>query len=156
MEKFGKDWLRERAEFAKKQTKATSEKYRKLLRDLKQKETGKNAAQHAKDQEVAKKKFEAEVTKQKADVAAKDKAWAGLKAKPTKGMTDAQKKAHRALVAKAKKDLKVAERDQGVAERKIHELYASSVEQILENLRKDESRIANYEQLALGLKLARP
>lgn len=87
--------------------------------------------------------------------AAKQKV-ARLKATRTTGMSTAAKRALERVITNAKLDEEEKKKQQGLTQRRIYELYTHLVLQILNNLKKDSARVANFDRAIASLRLTRP
>ncbi|KAL1600775.1 hypothetical protein SLS60_007163 [Paraconiothyrium brasiliense] len=157
-ENHGKDWLRGRIERALKEIKETRKKYRTLLTQLQKQEKGKLAEQHRKKQHQKQLSFEKlrenakrKVVHQRALISQLTKKYEAI-TNPTK----AQTKAFNSKVTAAKKTMLRHEKMVMKAQRRIHVLYAYSLEGILRNLRKDQQRVLAFEKAIPALRLLRP
>jgi hypothetical protein len=154
-EKHGRKWLEKRFPDTKIKIEASRTKYRKLLDTLKKQESGKDAKKHADTQKKTQTQLESKMKSQKALVTTAEKTLNDIKKLRTTG-TAAQKQGLTGKIKRAKIALKNKEKDVGITQRQIHELYAHSVRLILENLVKDSSRVSNFEKAIAGLKLTPP
>jgi hypothetical protein len=154
-EDWGTSWLKDRMPKTKAEIQSAMTKYRALYRQLKQKEGSATAAQYAASQKTKQTQLEKALADQKAIVATAEKKIVTLRAS-RKGKTAAQKKAITSQMDLEKKKLKNELKKQGLIQRSIHELYSDSVQQILQNLQADNTRVAEYERAIAGLKLTRP
>jgi predicted nucleic acid-binding Zn-ribbon protein len=130
-------------------------KYQKLLRQLNQKQTGPGAATHAKTQKAKQTALEKELKAQTARRVQAEKDVVTLRGQ-RKNKTAAQKTAIDRQIRAAKKDLRAEIKKEGSAQRKMHELYAYSVQKIVLNLKEDQKILAGFERAISGLKLTRP
>lgn len=154
-ENWGVSWLKARMPKTKAEIQSAMTKYRALYRHLKQQEGSAKAAQYATSQKKKQTQLEKALTDQKAVVAAVEKKIVTLR-NSRKGKTSAQKDAITRDMDLEKKVLKKEIKKQGLIQRSIHELYSDSVQQILQNLQADNTRVAEYERAIAGLKLTRP
>ena len=69
-----------------------------------------------------------------------------LESTSIKTMNKLQRDAHKLKIAAAKVDWFDATKDRGLTQRKIHELYAHSISNIIKNLRKDLTRVRQYKK----------
>ncbi|KAF2996724.1 hypothetical protein E8E13_005955 [Curvularia kusanoi] len=143
-ENWGVQRLKARMPETKAEIQSAMTKYRTLYRKLKQQEGSANAAQYAKSQKTKQTQLEKTLADQKAVVVATQGKLDTLR-KSRKGKTDAQKKVITQQMDIAKKDLKNELKKQGLIQREIHELYSDSVQQILQNLQADNTRIEDWE-----------
>ena len=155
VENWGVTWLKARMPKTKTEIQTAMTKYRALYRQLKQQEGSSKAAQYATSQKAKQTQLEKTLTDQKAVVAAVEKKIVTLR-NSRKGKTSAQKALINRDMDLAKKELKKEIKKQGLIQRSIHELYSNSVQQILQNLQADNTRVAEYERAIAGLKLTRP
>lgn len=155
-EAYGRSWLKARMPETKKEIQATMTKYRKMYRLLKQRESSTKATQYAKAQKMKNMQLDKVLLNRKRIATAAKQKVAKLKTTRKPGMSTAAKKTLERAITNAKLDEEEAKKQQGLTQRKIHELYAHSVLQILDNLKKDSARVANFEKAINGLRLTRP
>ncbi|KAJ4360947.1 uncharacterized protein N0V89_001516 [Didymosphaeria variabile] len=158
VENYGKDWLEGRVERALKNITETRKKYRSLLTQMQKQEKGKQAERHRKLQHQKQLSFEKlresakrKVVHQRQLISQLTKKHAAI-TNPTK----AQTKAFDSKVTTAKKNMLRHEKTVMKAQRRIHVLYAHSLEGILRNLRKDQQRVLAFKKAIPALRLLRP
>jgi hypothetical protein len=95
------------------------------------------------------------LSQQKTDVVQKRQALLTLQKMSTRRMKEPQKEKRKIAIVVAKVDLFKAQREHGLTQRSIHELYSHSIKMIIENLRKDQSRLLAYQKAIPDLKLDR-
>jgi DNA repair exonuclease SbcCD ATPase subunit len=149
MDTKAKNWFVARLPKTKSEITTKIKTYTTLAETLKKAKTGKDAVKHAADQKQKQTALDATLVKQKKNVEDAKKKLDDLK-KQRAGKTkpaDIQKK-----IKAAKRELQKMEKEVGKTQRKIFELYSSSVEKLVKNLGKDSQRIGNFEKDLAALK----
>jgi len=153
MDTEAKKWMTARLPETKSEIAETVKRYTALAETLKKQEMGKDAVKHAADQKKKQTALEATLARQKKDVVEAEKKVDDLKKQRA---VKPKPKGIEKKVSDAKKALQKAEKEVGKTQRKIHELYAFSVNLLVKNLGKDRQRVTNFEKDLAALNLTPP
>ncbi|KAF1950026.1 hypothetical protein CC80DRAFT_247531 [Byssothecium circinans] len=159
IDKFIDKWLTERVKNNLEAIKIAIANKEALFRDLQKKEDPKQnpqIQQYAAAQRAEQNRLAAQQTAEEKKMKDFGTEIVDLKKVSKQGWSRAQKQAHKRKQDATEKAYMDARRKFGLARRGIHDLYSFSVKGIIENLKKDESRVTHYKQRVKGLKMPRP
>ncbi|KAF1961713.1 hypothetical protein CC80DRAFT_589225 [Byssothecium circinans] len=154
LEKRSRDWLKNKIELVLVDLRAALTKYNTMLDELEKKEDAKQnkQIQKYKDDQAAKEKtLQAQHSQDESKVREVEQEIKDLKEK--KNLSSSARDSEKLRLGKK---LLKAMQTAGRTQRSIHELYSSSVKDIIKNLKKDETLLLAWQKRVPGLKMPRP
>lgn len=164
VENWAQKWLNERIKETEVEVLAKIKFYQQLLKvrqaaekaaqgQPKGKKGASNPSSYAQQRRQEQQKLTTQLQREKTKVQQEAAEVRRLESQNQKGWTKAQRDTFKTRYAAAKLDWFNSTKARGLTQRKIHELYAHSISNIIKNLRKDLSHLRQYKSKVGSLKM---